>query len=155
SCGGKAWQKASSLIRLRRKCSENWATKSQRGFSMKVRELREGLNLLGKLLSSWQAKAPAADLDRLARLLEQHGDLSVAEFCAIVERALQSLAPQEPHEAPSIETWLSELRESENSPELFEPLFTKIKKMRNPELFALANAYCGVEGSYKKKTDAI
>jgi hypothetical protein len=122
---------------------------------MKIRELREGLNLLGKLLSNWQARAPASDLDRLAGLLERHDDLSVAEFCAVVEKALESRTPPEQQEVVSIETWLEDLRGAENSQELFEPLIAKIKKMRNPELFALANAYCGIEGNFKKKTEAI
>src|SRR5262252_4910723 len=121
---------------------------------MKVRELRLGIEHLNQLLSSWQAKAAAGDLDRLAVLLQKHDDLSVTEFCAAVERALQP--PTQGHQQPvSIETWLEELRHSEKSKELFEPVMSRIKKMPNRELFALANAYCGIDGKFKKKADAV
>jgi hypothetical protein len=123
---------------------------------MKVQDLREGLGHLKSLLSSWQAKAAASDLDRLDGLLRQYDDLSVAEFCNAAEKALRPAEPQGQHEQEvSVEPWLQELRQSESSQELFEPLFSKIRKMRNRELFALASEYCGGDLKFKKKADAI
>jgi len=122
---------------------------------MKVRELRLGIEHLNKLLSSWQAKAAAGDLDRLAALLQKHDDLSVTEFCTAVESAFQTPSLRGHQQLVPIETWLEELRQSENSKELFEPLISRIKKMPNRELFALANAYCGIDAKFKKKADAV
>ena len=126
---------------------------------MKVRELREGLDLLSKLLSSWQARTAAGDLDRLAHLFEQHADLSVTEFCSAVEKALSQGAQGSPKQKSQddelVQRWLQDLRQSESSPALFESLLPKIEKMRNADLFALATAYSGIEGGYRKKGDAI
>jgi hypothetical protein len=126
---------------------------------MKVQELREGLQLLTKLLASWQAKAAANDLDRLAQLFERHDELSIAEFCAKVDRALSSPAQnplvQGQLDNVLVERRLQELRESEHSKELFERVVGTLEAMRLAELSALANAYGGVEQRYRRKADAI
>jgi hypothetical protein len=122
---------------------------------MKVQDLREGLDHLKNLLSSWQARGAAGELDRLARLLQQYDDLSVADFCTAAESALRPPAPHEQHEEVSVEAWLQELHQSENSQELFEPLISKIKKMKSRELYTLANSYCGSDVKFKKKADAL
>lgn len=128
---------------------------------MKVRDLREGLALLSQLLSSWQAKAAASDLERLAQLLGRHDELSAAEFCSAVEKALSQgsqnaeSSPRRKTDDATVQRWLEDLRQAENSPDRFELLMPKIEKMRNTDLFALANAYCGIQGNYRRKADAI
>src|SRR5215813_8434533 len=125
---------------------------------MKVRELREGLTLLAKLLSSWQAKSASGDLERLASLFERHDELSVAEFCAVVEKSSserpQRPSPPRPIDGSSIQSLLQEMRQAENSQE-FEALVKKSEKLNKSDLDALANAYSGVEEKYRKKVDAI
>jgi hypothetical protein len=54
-----------------------------------------------------------------------------------------------------VELLLQELRQAEGSHELFESVLARIEKMRTADLHALANAYSGSEGSYRKKADAI
>src|SRR5262245_13663748 len=110
---------------------------------MKVREFREGLALFSKMLSGWQSKSAARDLDWLALLFKQHDGLSVAEFCSLVEKSLsggtQRPARTTPVDGSSVQSLLQELRQAESSQELFEPFITRIERLRNAELFALAN----------------
>jgi hypothetical protein len=132
-----------------------------------MREIKDGIELLSTLLSKLQGKAVAGDLERLARLLERLDDMSVAQFCTLVEKAVEGGAEQPTRTATSrqkarddalIQQYLDELRQSEGSLGSFESVVSRInkdKKMRIVELKALADIYLGVEGTYAKKQEAI
>src|SRR5262245_52829018 len=100
---------------------------------MQMREIRQGLGLLGDLVSSWQAKAAAGDLERLARLFERHDDMSVAQFCSAVEKAMEEDDQPGVKKNPSrqrsadqglVQECLGDLRACEQEQEAFEQALT-------------------------------
>jgi hypothetical protein len=76
-----------------------------------------------------------------------------------VEKALSGGLQKPPRskasDGASVQSLLQELRDAEGSHDLFESLFANIEKMRTADLYALAKEYTGVDGSYRKKADAL
>jgi hypothetical protein len=122
-----------------------------------------GLQGLATTLSAWRAKDPASSLDRLNEALSAYDNLTVAELCAILDRAQGGdVEPKRPKRSAIndtiVQTYLSDLREAENDAGAFDQILVRLKgdrKARLPEARQVANAFVGLESAYKTKAEAI
>jgi len=124
------------------------------------------LQATGEMLSRWGASASASkDLQRLIDLMSRDDELSVAQFCAKVEKALEAEGGRQPSgsraKGPDKEL-ADDYIEKIRSPQITRSDFIEIigqlkkdKKCRLQELDYIANALTRAGRKYRSKKDAI
>jgi len=125
-----------------------------------------GLRATKEMLSGWSASSKAtADIQRLIDLMSNHEDLSVAQFCAKVEKALNAQGAEHSPTSNSKEIYqqvADDYIEKMRSPQLSRGEMTNIideikkdKKCRLQELDYIANALTNAGRKYRSKKNAL
>jgi len=131
-----------------------------------VKQMIAALKATEQMLSSWNASGHASkDLQRIIDLMSRDGELSVAQFCAKVEKALddrQQTASSEGRAAQTnteyAETYIEQIQSTSlQRSELSEIVdrLKKDKKCRLQELDYIANSLTQSGRKYRSKKQAI
>jgi len=130
---------------------------------MKISQLKSSLDSLQHILVDVNAKGAAKEFAKLTELLGEHEGETVTDFVSKVRKALNGKAAPKPARTSLprvdlIKKYADKLSDPELSQEDFEQLMTALgadRKIRNIELFAIANQYLGAEINHKSKAQAI
>lgn len=131
-----------------------------------MKEMIAGLKATQEMLSSWSASAAAAkDLQRLIDLMSRDEDLSVAQFCAKAERALEERDNGKPPKSGTKEPnkeladrYLEQIQSAQLTRSALREIVDRLnkdKKCRLQELDYIANTLTQSGRSYRSKKDAI
>jgi hypothetical protein len=133
---------------------------------MKMKDMVAGLKAMEAMLSSWSASTQASkDINRIVDLMSRNEELSVAQFCTKVEKALDAHEGNSTAASPVKDTNKAHADayiERIKSPELTRAQLTEIvnhlksdKTCRLRELDYIANAMTQSGRKYRSKKDAI